>query len=112
MLPAESPRPTQQDVSSGIKSTASQTDICVEEVRPESRQQSNAGAQTTDAPHFGIYLRSPITMVAVYLLGVGFAVGLHGQYSRLNGSRAGDAAEQQMALRYHQMLTMIFGFCE
>ena len=57
------------------------------------------------AEHLGIYLTSPVTMVVAYLLGAGFAIGLHGYYSHLNRTVVGEIAEQQLALRYFKLLS-------
>lgn len=47
---------------------------------------------------FGIYWRSPITMISLFIIGLGSALALHGWYSSLNGKHVGDSNQQQRAL--------------
>ena len=56
---------------------------------------------------FGVYWRSPITMILVFVIGLGSALALHGWYSRLNGKNVGDSNQQQTALRIGTTLAFI-----
>jgi hypothetical protein len=49
--------------------------------------------------HEGIYWRSPIAMVAFFLLGLFASIAHHVYYSSLDGNRVGNDREQQWALR-------------
>lgn len=55
---------------------------------------------STSAPQFGIFWRSPITMLSTFFVGLASALSLHGYYASLNGKQVGDSAQQQKALRY------------
>ena len=58
-----------------------------------------------------IYWRSPVTMVLVFLTGVGSALALHGYYSSLNGKKVGTTDQQQTALRIGTTLAFITQVC-
>jgi hypothetical protein len=49
--------------------------------------------------HQGIYWRSPITMVSLFLFGVVMCLGHHLYYNSLIGKLVGDVDDQQRALR-------------
>jgi hypothetical protein len=69
---------------------------------PTLRQYSNPRRRhsvPTGPIHQGIYWRSPILMVSLFLLGTIFAVVHHVCYSVLSGRRVGNDQEQQRVVR-------------
>lgn len=55
---------------------------------------------TMGAAQFGIYWRSPVTVLSTLVFGLAAALSLHGYHASLDGKQVGDSAQQQKALRY------------
>jgi hypothetical protein len=49
--------------------------------------------------HNGVYWRSPVSMIALFLLGILMAIGHHLYYASLRSKEVGNDNEQQWALR-------------
>ena len=101
---------TENDKLSTESKTKTSNAESVREIHDEEKH-PNHGDSDPHSPKLGIYATSPITMVVAYVLGLGFALGIHTYYSRLNGTKVGDADEQQMAFRIGTVLAYLAQVC-
>lgn len=68
---------------------------------PEASQdhESSESRSSREVDHSKIYWRPPVTMISLFLLGVGSSLGHHLYYASLEGRQVGGMDEQQWALR-------------